>query len=150
MSVLGSLDAIALKAQTNMTGLKKCYSATGGGISSAIRPIPQGIDDGPVGVVWLGSGSGTSGNVEAFVCEMRLDIWVQAENAAYAYKTLAAYPDIAMTTFRSDMDLGSQAARCQLSGWDEPESETVNGRYYLVLPLRLETLIYRQGADATA
>jgi hypothetical protein len=149
MSVLGSLDAIAVKA-TTMTGLKRCYSATGSGVSSSIRPIPQGIDDGPVGVVWLGSATGNSGNVEVIVMDTRLDIWVQAENAGYAYKTLAAFPDIALTTFRADMDLGGQAARCQVAGWDEPESEEVNGRYYLVLPLRLETLIYRQGSDATA
>jgi hypothetical protein len=37
-----------------MVGLKRCYSATGGGVSSTVRPIPRSVDDGPVGVVWIG------------------------------------------------------------------------------------------------
>ena len=149
MSVLGSLDAIAVKA-TTMTGLKRCYSATGSGVSSSIRPIPQGIDDGPVGVVWIGPADANSGNHEVVLMYTRLDIWVQAENAGYAYKTIAAFPDIALTTFRADMDLGGQVTRCQVAGWDEPEIETVNTRQYLVLPIRLETLINREASDASA
>jgi hypothetical protein len=149
MSVVGSLDAIAVKAET-MAGLKRCYSATGGGVSSAIRPIPRGVDDGPVGVVWIGSATTQGGNAEHLVIDARLDIWVQAADPGYAYKTLAAFCDLARTAFRSDMDLGGEAARCQFVGWDEPEAEEANGRTYLVLPLRLETLIVRLASDASA
>jgi hypothetical protein len=149
MSVVGSMDAIAVKAET-MAGLKRCYSATGGGVSSTIRPIPQSIDDGPVGVVWIGNAVMAGGNSEALVIDMRLDIWVRATNAGWAYKTLAAYPDLARTAFRSDMNLGGECTRCMIAGWDEPEQELSNGQAYLVLPLRLEVLIERLAADATA
>lgn len=149
MSVVGALDAIAVKAET-MAGLKRCYSATGGGISSAVRPIPRSIDDGPVGVVWIGNATTMGGNAEYLVIDMRLDIWVRATDPGYAYKTLVAYCDLARTAFRSDMDLGGEVARCQFAGWDEPETEESNGQAYLVLPLRLETLIVRLAADATA
>ena len=149
MSVVGSLDAIAVKAQT-MTGLKRCYSATGSGISGEVRPIPQGIDDGPVGVVWIGSGSVEGGNAEFLTITTTLDIWVQAENAGWAYKTVAAYADLARTAFRADMDLGGQCTRCQFMGWSDPETETVNGRQFLVLPIRLDILITRLAADASA
>ena len=149
MSVVGSLDAIAVKAET-MSGLKRCYSATGGGVSAAIRPIPRGIDDGPVGVVWIGSAGTEGGNSEHLVLDTRLDIWVQAENPGFAYKELVAFCDLARAAFRSDMNLGGEAARCEFQGWDEPETETVNDRTYLVLPIRLETLIVRLATDATA
>lgn len=149
MSILGSLDAIAVKAAT-ITGLKTCYSATGSGISSTIRPIPRAIDDTPVGVVWIGSGSMEGGNEEFIAVDVRLDLWVRADEPGYAYKTLAAFPDLAATVFRADMDLGGQAARCHMAGWDEPESETVNERQYLILPIRLGLLVVRQASDATA
>jgi len=149
MSVLGSLDAIAVKAE-GMAGLKKCYSATGGGVSASLRPIPRGIDDGPVGVVWIGSAEGNSGNAEHLVFGPILDIWCPAEDAGHAYKTLAAFPDLARTAFRSDMNLGGQCTRCEFVGWDEPASEDVNGRTFLVLPIRLEVLIHRYASDATA
>lgn len=149
MSVVGSLDAIAVKAET-MSGLKRCYSATGGGVSSTIRPIPRGIDDGPVGVVWIGSGTTEGGNHEHVTVDVRLDIWVPADEPGYAYKTLTAFCDLARTAFRSDMDLGGQATRCQFTGWDEPYAEEVNGRQYMVLPIRLDTLITRYASDASA
>jgi hypothetical protein len=149
MSLVGSLDAIAVKAET-MSGLKRCYSATGGGVSSTLRPIPRSIDDTPVGVVWIGSAEMAGGNSEFLIVDVRVDVWVRADDAGWAYKTLAAFPDLARTAFRSDMDLGGQATRCQLTGWDEPESETVNERQFLVLPLRLGLLIVRQASDATA
>lgn len=149
MSVVGSLDAIAVKAET-ITGLKRCYSATGGGVSSTIRPIPRGIDDGPVGVVWIGPGDTEGGNAEALLVDVRLDIWVQADEAGYAYRTITAFCDLVRTAFRSDMDLGGEATRCQFAGWDEPYAEEVNGRQYLVIPFRLPTLITRFDSDATA
>ena len=148
MSILGSLDAVAVKAGA-ITGIKRCYSATGGGVSSTLRPIPRSIDDTPVAVVWLGSGDMASANEEFLHVELRLDIWVRADDPGWAYKTLAAFPDLCLTAFRSDMDLGGQATRCQMTGWDEPEGETVNERQYLVLPIRLGLLIVRQATDAT-
>jgi len=149
MSIVGSLDAIAVKAE-GMAGLKRCYSATGGGVSATLRPIPRGIDDGPVGVVWIGSADGNSGNAEHLVFTPVLDIWVPAENAGYAYKTLAAFPDLARTAFRTDMNLGGECTRCEFRGWDDPESETVDGRSFLILPIRLEVLIHRYASDASA
>ena len=152
MTVVGSLNAIAVKAET-ITGLKRCYGpggsegVTGGG---TVRPIPRGIDDGPVGIVWLGSSSQEGGNAEALLVEVNLDIWIQADNSGWAYQTLAAFCDLARTAFRSDMDLGGQADRCQMVGWDEPLTETVNNRQFLVLPIRLPTLITRFAADASA
>jgi hypothetical protein len=149
MSVLGALDSIAVKAKT-MTGLKNCYSATGGGVSASLRPIPQGIDDGPVGIVWIGAAEQQGGNHEFLNMGVRLDIWVQAENAGYAYKTLAGFTDEARDKFRAGLTLGGQVARCHMTGWDEPEGEIVNQRQYLILPIRLDTLIVRAASDATA
>jgi len=149
MTVVGSLDAIAVKAET-MTGMKRAYSATGGGVSSAIRPIPRGIDDGPVGVVWIGSAEVEGGNSEFLTIHTVLDIWVPAVDSGYAYKTLTAFCDRVRTAFRSDMNLGGQCTRCQFTGWQEPENEEVNGRQFLVLPIQLEVLIVRQADDATA
>lgn len=149
MSVLGALDAIAVKAKT-LTGLKECWTATGSGVSATLRPIPQRLDDWPVGVVWIGSGEMVGGNAEALVFTPTLDVWVSAKDAGYAYKTLAAYPDLAMSTFRQDLDLGGEATRCIVRGWSELETETVNNAAWLVLPIRLEVLIYRLAHDATA
>jgi hypothetical protein len=149
MSLVGSLDAIAVKAET-MAGLKRCYSATGGGVSSTVRPIPRSIDDTPVAVVWVGSATCEGGNSEFLAVDVTLDVWVRADDPGYAYKTLTAFCDLARTAFRSDMDLGGQAARCQFLGWNEPETETVDSRQFLILPLRLGLLIVRQASDATA
>jgi hypothetical protein len=149
MSVAGSLDAIAVKAET-MTGLKRCYSASGQGVSAAIRPIPRGIEDGPVGIVWIGSGRTEGGNSEHVIVDTVLDIWVQAASPGYAYKTLVAFCDLARTAFRADMNLGGEATRCIFTGWDEPETERVNDKDYLVLPIRLETTIVRLADDASA
>ena len=149
MSVVGSLDAIAVKAES-MAGLKRCYSATGGGVSSTIRPIPRNVDDGPVGVVWLGSAEVEGGNAEHLIIDVVLDIWVRADDPGYAYRTLTAFCDLARTAFRSDMNLGGEATRCQFGGWSDPETETVNDRSYLVLPIHLPTLITRYASDASA
>ena len=149
MSVVGSLDAIAVKAET-MAGLKRVYSATGGGVSSTIRPIPRNVDDGPVGVVWLGSGDMAGGNAEDLLITSTLDIWVRADDPGYAYRTLAAFVDLARTAFRSDMNLGGECTRCQLVGFNEPETETVNDRQFLVLPIRLDIYITRYAYDASA
>jgi len=149
MSVVGSLDAIAVKAET-MTGLKRCYSATGSGVSSEVRPIPRGIDDGPVGVVWIGSAEGNSGNAEHLLFRPVLDIWVPADNPGWAYKTLAAFIDLAMPVFRTDMNLGGQCTRCEFVGWGDPINETIGERSYLILPIQLEVLILRYAADASA
>lgn len=149
MSILGSLDAIAVKAET-VSGLKRCYSATGSGISSTIRPIPRGIDDGPVGVVWVGSGETTGGNIEHVVIDVTLDIWVRADDPGYAYKTIVGFIDPIRNAFRSDMNLGGEATRCQFAGWDEPQTETVGDRTFLILPVRLDLLVTRYASDATA
>ena len=149
MSVVGSLDAIAVKAET-MTGLKRCYSATGGGISSAIRPVPRSIDDGPVGIVWMGNATVEGGNFEHLIVDIVLDIWVPAADPGYAYQTIAVFCDLARTAFRTDMSLGGQCTRCQFAGWSELENENVGGREWLVLPIQLPTLITRYAADATS
>jgi hypothetical protein len=124
-----------------MANLKRCYSASGSGISSAIRPIPRSVDDGPVGVVWMGSGSTEGGNHEHVLCDVTLDIWVQADNPEYAYNLLVQFPDLARSTFRSDMTLSGEVTRCQFTGWDEPYVEYVGDRTFLVLGIRLSTLI---------
>ena len=149
MSVNGSLDALAVRAET-MAGLKRCYAATGGGISDTLRPIPRGIEDGPVGVVWMGSAEGNSGNAEHLIFRPVLDIWVQAENAGFAYKTLVAFPDLARTAMRGDLTLNGECTRCEFVGWDDPTTETINDRTYLVLPILFEVLITRYAAEAVA
>lgn len=150
MSYHGALDAIAVKART-MTGLKECWAATGSGVSSTLRPIPMRLDDGPVGMVEMGTADVVGGNGEALVANVTLSIWASAgQNAGYAYRTLAAYPDIALTTFRADLDLGGEVTRCIVRGWDELETETVNNAAWLVLPIRLEVLINRFAHDSTA
>jgi hypothetical protein len=131
-----------------MAGIKRTYSATGSGIGSNVRPIPSGIDDGPVAVVWMGSGTTEGGGHEHVVVDITLDIWVPGSNAAWAYKTIATFPDLARTAFRSDMDLSGQAVRCQFVGWDEPTTEEVNDRTYMILPVRLQLLMARYGSDA--
>ena len=149
MSVLGSLDAIAVKTET-MTGIKRCYSATGGGISAAIRPVPRSIDDGPVGIVWVGSGRTEGGNAEDLLVEVSLDIWVPAVDPGWAYQTIATFFDLLGAIFRTDMNLGGECTRCQWMGWNEIENENVGGREWLVLPVQLEVLVNRYGADATS
>ncbi|HUW17594.1 MAG TPA: hypothetical protein VMW94_10995 [Actinomycetes bacterium] len=149
MSLIGSLEAIAVKGAT-VAGIKRVYGPSGAGISSEVRPIPSGIDDGPVGVVWIGPGSTSGGNAEDVVVDVSLDYWVQADSAGYAYKTIAALPDLVRAAFRYDMDLGGQADRCIFMGWDAPQAEEVNGRYYLVLPCRLDLRLSRYLSDATA
>ena len=132
-----------------MSGIKRCYSATGGGVSEAIRPIPRGIDDGPVGVVWVGSAEGNGGNAETLLVHAVLDIWVPAANSGYAYKTLVTFCDKARTAFRDDMNLGGQCTRCEFTGWSEPENEEVSGKQFLVLPIQLDIFITRFASDAT-
>ena len=146
MSVVGSLDAIATKAKT-MAGLKNAYSA---GIDSDVRPIPRGIDDTPVGIVRMGEGAMEGGNHEHVVFPVTLEVWASADNAAWANQTLTGFIDKARTAFRSDMNLGGDAQRCQMIGWSELETETVGDRAYLVLPIRLEVLITRYASDASA
>ena len=90
MSIVGALDSIAVKVET-LAGIKRCYSATGSGVSENIRPIPRGIDDGPVAVVWVGSADVEGGTHEGLSIDMRVDVWVQAEDAGWAYKTLTAF-----------------------------------------------------------
>ena len=146
MSIVGSLDAIAVKVEA-VSGIKRCYSV---GVASDVRPIPRGIDDTPVATVWMGAGEGGSGNAEAIIMEPVVDIWARADDAGYANKTLAQFVDLMRTAFRADMDLGGECTRCQMLGWYDPETEEVNGREYLVLPIRLEVLIERYASDATA
>ena len=146
MSVVGSLDAIATKVGA-ISGIKKCYSV---GVASDVRPIPRGIDDTPVAVVWIGSGEMASGNAEAVLMTPVVDIWVLADDAGYANKTLANFIDPARNAFRADMDLGGQAARCIMTGWDDPVTQEVNTKTFLILPIRLEVLIERFASDASA
>jgi len=146
MSIVGSLDKIALKAQTNMTGLKRAYSV---GVSG-VRPIPRTIDDGPVGTVWVGSGEMASGNAEHIIFTPTLDVWVPASHIGYANKTALAFIDLARTTFRTDMNLGGECTRCSMVGWAEPETQDVGSKPYLVLPIQLEVLLTRYNSDATS
>ena len=146
MSVVGSLDAIAVKAEA-VTGIKRVYSV---GVSASVRPIPRGIDDGPVGTVWIGSGDMQGGNAEHVSMSPTLDIWVRADDAGYANKTLAQFIDPMRDAFRLDMDLGGECSRCHMTGWDEPETQEVNGNPYLILPIRLDVLVTRYASDATA
>lgn len=146
MSIVGSLDAIATKVDA-VAGIKRAYAV---GVASDVRPIPSSIDDTPVAVVWMGSGEGGTGNYEVVLMTPTVDIWVAADNAAYANRTLASFLDPVRNAMRSDMNLGGECTRCVMAGWDEPTTETVGERTFLVLPIRLEVLIERFGSDATA
>lgn len=146
MSIVGSLDAIATKIDA-VTGIKRAYSV---GVASDVRPIPRGIDDTPVAVVWMGGGEGGTGNYEVVLMSPVVDIWAAADDAAWANRTLANFLDPVRNAMRSDMNLGGECTRCVMTGWDDPTTETVGGRAYLVLPIRLEVLIERFGSDATA
>ena len=143
-SVLGALDAISVRAAT-LTGLKACYTATGSGLATAT--FPQGVDDGPVGYVWLGPGQMQAGNAETVIFTAMLDIWSRATDIGTAYKALAAFPDLAYVLFRTDTDLGGQVDRCLMTGWDEPQGREDNGgQPYLVLTIRLEVLLMNFGS----
>ena len=145
MSVVGTLDAIAVKAN-GIAGLKQAYAV---GVSVA-RPIPRNIDDTPVATVWIGAGEMEGGNAEHVTFYPTLDIWCAAENAAWANKTLTQFIDLARTAFRTDMNMGGEATRCHMVGWGEPEVEDIGERTFLVLPIQLSVLITRYGADATS
>jgi len=147
MSVVGSLDAIADKAQDNMATLKRAYAV---GVAADVNPIPRGIDDTPVGIVRIGAGQMESGNHEHVVFPVTLECWAAADNPAWANDVLMDCIDEARDAFRADMNLGGEAQRCQMVGWDELENQTVGDRTYLILPIRLEVLITRHGHDATA
>ncbi len=133
MSIWAALDAISAKAKT-INGIKQSYTATGSGVSSAGDPVPPSIDAGPISIVWIGSGTLDAGNMEDLWFYPRLNVWVGASDAGYAYKTLAAFPDLVIAAFRSGITLGGQVQECKLTGWDDPTSETMNnGLVYLVL-----------------
>lgn len=146
MSIVGSLDAIATKIGA-VAGIKRAYAV---GVASDVRPIPRSIDDTPVAIVWMGAGEGGSGNYEVVLMTPTVDIWVAADDAGYANKTLARFLDPVRASFRSDMTLGGECTRSQMTGWDDPTTETVGDRSFLVLPIRAEVLIERLGTDASA
>lgn len=146
-SLTGALDAIAAKASANMSTLKNAYAY---GTSDSVSPIPRGVDDTPIGIVRRGSGDMQGGNHEHVLVQVTLEVWVAADNAAWAYRKVNDCIDEARTAFRSDMNLGGDVQRCQMVGWDDDQSETIGDRTYLVLPIRLEALITRYAADATA
>ena len=146
MSIVGSLDAIAVKVEA-VSGIKRAYSV---GVATDARPIPRNIDTTPVATVYMGSGEGGSGNFETVLITPTVDVWASGDDAAYANKTLAQLIDPLRDAFRSDMNLGGECTRCQMVGWDAPAAQTVGDRTYMVLPVRLEVLIERFGSDATA
>ena len=146
MSTVGSLDAIATKVDA-ITGIKKAYSV---GVASGVAPIPRSIDDGPVAMVMLRGASQASGNAEALLLDVAVEVWVQADSAGYANKTLLQFVDLMRTAMRTDMNLGGECTRCSLVDIDALDAQTVNDRNWLILPFVLEVLIERFDSDATA
>ena len=146
MSIVGSLDAIAIKVEA-VDGIKRAYSL---GLASGSRPIPRNIDSTPVATVYMGGAEGHSGNFEAVLMSPTVDVWMIADDAGIANKTLAQLLDPLRNAFRVDMNLGGECTRCEMVGWDEPSPQQVGDRTFLVLRVRLEVLIERFGSDATA
>ena len=144
MSVYQALDAISAKAKT-ITGILESYTATGSGVAASGSPIPESLDfkDGAVTVTWIGRGDHTAGNAESTLFYPRVYVWVRATNAGYAFKTLAAYPDLFMAAFGPpDFSMGGVCVECKLTGWEEPTPETMNnGQVYLVLPFTYRVLL---------
>ena len=145
-SVLGALDQMAVVIAT-ISEIKACYTATGSGVSSASRPIPQSIDDGPVGVMWIGSAQLQAGNAEVLLFRPTCDVWVRATNAGFANKSISAMPDRFIAKFRTNLGLADNVTRCLMTGWDEPFIETSNKQEYLVLPITFELLILHFAHD---
>lgn len=146
MSTVGSLDAIATKVDA-VTGIKKAYSV---GVASDVSPMPRGIDDGPVALVMLRGASQASGNAEALLLDVGVDVWVPADNAGWAHKTLVQFVDLFRTAFRTDMNLGGQCTRCSMLGFGDVTSEVLGERTWLIMPFDVEVLIERFAADASA
>lgn len=147
MSLTGALDAIAAKAKASMSSVKNAYAV---GTDAGVDPIPRGIDDTPVAMVRIGSGDMQGGNHEHVVFNVTLEVWAAADNAGWAHATLVGCIDQARDTFRADMDLGGDVSRCQMTGWDSFDSQTIGERTFLILPIRLEVLITRYASDASA
>lgn len=146
MSVVGSLDAIATKVDA-VTGIKKAYSV---GVAADVSPIPRGVEDGPIAVVILRGATQASGNAEALLLDVAVEVWVQADNAGYANRTLLQFVDLMRTAFRTDMNLGGECTRASLAGVEGLDAQTVNERTWLILPFAVEVLIERYASDATA
>jgi hypothetical protein len=152
MSVYQALDAISAKAKT-ITGILESYTATGSGVAASGAPIPESLDfkDGAVTVTWIGAGELKAGNLEELVFYPRLFVWVRATNAGYAFKTLAAFPDLVIAAFRDGITFGGTVTECKCTGWEEPTPETMNnGQVYLVLPFTFRVLILNPNTLYTA
>lgn len=141
MSITTLMDYIAERARTEVTGLLNCYSA-GAGDPDDAHFIPPDIDDGPVGIVMLGSSEAEAGNDETEVHSVYIRVWVPCPPEAidWAMQQLTPFPERFKAAFRTDITQGGTATRCLYRGYDEPDVDQGWGKQYLTIDIRFEVL----------
>lgn len=142
MSITTLMDYVAARARTEVPGLLNCYSA-GAGDPAAAHFLPPDIDDGPVGIVMLGSSVAEAGNDETEVHSLYVRVWVPCPSSSevdWAMQQLVAFPERFKVAFRTDITQGATATRCLYRGYDEPDVDQGHGKQYLTIDVRLEVL----------
>ena len=135
MSAEAILDAVAVKAAT-VTGIRKAYGSGAG--SSAVATLPSDVADGPVALVlYDGSEMEIPGGYERIAHRFVVRVYVNGADTGYAYKTLLPFVSRFVAAWRTDSDLGATCQFSQLMGADQLDAEEVNGKPYLVLPVRV-------------
>lgn len=138
MSAQAILDAAATKVG-GITGIKRAYGT--GAADASVATMVSDIADTPVALVLY----------DGFVLEMperlthnlTVNVYVRNDDAGAAYKALIPFVDLFVLAWRSDTDLGGTCQHSWITGGGRPNPVEVNGKPYLVLPVRLSALEYR-------
>lgn len=137
MALDAIMDRIAVRA-ASLSGLKAAWSAASSAEGATI--VPRSVDDWPVAIVWADGGALAAGNHEGFVHDIELDIWVNATDIGYAYKTIVPFVERCRVLFRTDLDANATATRVEMTGYGAIETDEAHGKPFLILPIRLEAL----------
>jgi hypothetical protein len=125
MSIAAAIDATALKVAA-ITGIKGAYGSQAS--DSTVSPMVESIPDTPVAIVALAEGNVSPGNWQRL--DYGIDVFVYADRTdlGAAYKTLAAFPDLFITAWKTDRDLGGTVTESSLVAWSRPEPVNVSGK----------------------
>lgn len=132
------LDAIASKVAT-VSGIKRAYGSAAG--DPAVPTMVEDVADAPAAFVFY-DGFTVDGHAdwERVTHRFVVRIYVSSADVGAAYKALVPFADRMIVAFRSDADLGGTCQRALILGADRPEPEEVNGKPFLVLPVRVEAM----------
>ncbi len=135
------LDRIAAKVAT-VEGVNAVYGTT-------ISQMPSDFGMSCVALVEMGSSVARTGNLEREDHSIDVLVYISGGSlAGPAYERARQLPARFRAVFRSGIQLDGAAAFCQYAGYDKWSDEDVNGKPYLVLPIRL-TAVEEQPAEYT-